>query len=151
MSATPSPLRNGELRGAVRELVEALCRHRQGMSNILEFRKLDSEKWGQRDGYGGRCGALTRQEIDDSIGNIDKALASARAILESEAAPVDYAAHLRKMLKALPAERAEELANVFLARYSDVVKSELRAYAEAAREAQEVLSDASTSPNQPKS
>ena len=39
------------------------------------MRKLDSERWGQRDGYGGRYGALTREEIEDVIAGIDEALA----------------------------------------------------------------------------
>jgi hypothetical protein len=38
------------------------------------MRKLDSEKWGQRDGYGGRYGALTREEIEAVIADIDAAL-----------------------------------------------------------------------------
>ncbi len=52
----------------------ALVRNRRGYQNLLEFRKLDSEKWGQRDGYGGRYGALTRDEIDAVISEIDTAL-----------------------------------------------------------------------------
>ena len=51
-----------------------LLRNRQGYVNILEMRKLDSEKWGQRDGYGGRYGALTREEIEAVIADIDAAL-----------------------------------------------------------------------------
>lgn len=47
---------------------------RQGYQNILEFRKLNSEKWGMRDGYGGRYGALTREELEGVIVKIDAAL-----------------------------------------------------------------------------
>ncbi len=57
--------------------VDALRRNRQGYMNILEFRKLDSEKWGQRDGYGGRYGALTREEIETVVAEIDAALSAA--------------------------------------------------------------------------
>lgn len=60
-----------------KRLRDGLERQRQGLRNILEFRKLDSEKWGQRDGYGGRYGALTRQELEESIANIDAILAPA--------------------------------------------------------------------------
>jgi hypothetical protein len=56
-----------------------LKRNRQGLLNILEMRKLDSDKWGQRDGYGGRYGALTRQEIEDVIAQMDEALGTANA------------------------------------------------------------------------
>jgi phenylpyruvate tautomerase PptA (4-oxalocrotonate tautomerase family) len=59
----------------VKELVEALLRNRQGYVNILEMRKLSSEQRGQRDGYGGRYGALTREEIEAVIAEIDEALA----------------------------------------------------------------------------
>lgn len=54
-----------------------LKRNRQSLVNILEMRKLDSEKWGQRDGYGGRYGALTREEIEGVIAQIDEALGTA--------------------------------------------------------------------------
>ncbi len=60
---------------AVATLREALLRNRQGYLNILEMRKLSSEKWGERDGYGGRYGALTREEIEGVIADIDAALA----------------------------------------------------------------------------
>lgn len=56
-------------------LKAALLRNRQGYVNILEMRKLSSEQWGQRDGYGGRYGALTREEIETVIAKIDEALA----------------------------------------------------------------------------
>jgi hypothetical protein len=56
-------------------LKAALLRNRQGYVNILEMRKLSSEQWGQRDGYGGRYGALTREEIETVIAQIDEALA----------------------------------------------------------------------------
>jgi hypothetical protein len=56
-------------------LKAALLRNRQGYVNILEMRKLSSEQWGQRDGYGGRYGALTREEIEAVIAEIDEALA----------------------------------------------------------------------------
>jgi hypothetical protein len=56
------------------KLRAALLRNRQGCLNILEFRKLDSERWGQREGYGGRYGALTREEIEAVIAEIDAAL-----------------------------------------------------------------------------
>jgi uncharacterized small protein (DUF1192 family) len=52
----------------------ALERNRQGLLNILEFRQLDGKAWGQRDGYGGRYGALTRDEIEVSVAEIDAAL-----------------------------------------------------------------------------
>ena len=60
---------------AVDALEAALQRNRQGYKNILELRKLDSAKWGQADGYGGRYGALTREEIEGVIAEIDAALA----------------------------------------------------------------------------
>ncbi len=58
-----------------KEAVEALRRVRQGYMNILEFRQLDSERWGQRDGYGGRYGALTEDEIREAIAPIDPIVA----------------------------------------------------------------------------
>jgi len=60
----------------ITELENALLRVRQGYYNILEMRKLTSEKWGQADGYGGRYGALTREEIEGVIAEIDGALGS---------------------------------------------------------------------------
>lgn len=61
----------------VDRLKQALIENRKGYVNILEMRKLSSEQWGQRDGYGGRYGALTREEIEGVIARIDKVLASA--------------------------------------------------------------------------
>lgn len=57
-------------------LTEALVRNRQGYLNILEMRQLSGEQWGQRDGYGGRYGALTREEIESVITGVDEALAA---------------------------------------------------------------------------
>jgi hypothetical protein len=54
-----------------------LIRNRQGLVNILEMRKLDTRIWGDRHGYGGRYGALTREEIEGVIADIDKALGTA--------------------------------------------------------------------------
>jgi hypothetical protein len=52
------------LRAELGRAYEALRRHRQGMLNILEFRKLNS----------GRYGALTREEIEETISEIDSVL-----------------------------------------------------------------------------
>ena len=57
---------------------EALNRNRQGLRSILEFRKLAAARWGSRDGYGGRYGALTREEIESAIIDIDVALQPAK-------------------------------------------------------------------------
>lgn len=63
-----------ELVMRVKRLESALIRNRQGYLNILEMRKLSSEQWGERNGYGGRYGALTREEIEAVIAEIDEAL-----------------------------------------------------------------------------
>jgi hypothetical protein len=60
-------------------LTEALRRNREGYVNILEFRKLAGEQWGQRNGFGGRYGALTREEIETEIAEIDKVLEASAA------------------------------------------------------------------------
>lgn len=52
---------------------EALKRHRQGMRNILEFRKIS----GTGSGINSRYGSLTRDEIEKCIGEIDAALRQA--------------------------------------------------------------------------
>lgn len=59
----------------ITRLEGALRRVRQGYQNILEFRQLTADVWGTRDGYGGRYGALTREEIDGVLTEIDAALA----------------------------------------------------------------------------
>jgi hypothetical protein len=63
----------------IANLETQLKRNRQGLMNILEFRKLDAVTWGQRDGYGGRYGALTQEEIEWAIADIDRALGTANA------------------------------------------------------------------------
>jgi hypothetical protein len=64
-----------EARAEAARLREVLLSNRQGYVNILERRKLSSEKWGQRDGcYRGRYGALTREEIEGVIARIDDVL-----------------------------------------------------------------------------
>lgn len=60
--------------GEIARYRAALERLRQGYRNILEFRKLSSAQWGDRDGYGGRYGALTREEIEGVIAEIETAL-----------------------------------------------------------------------------
>jgi len=66
----------------------ALGRNRQGYLNILEMRKLSSEQWGSRDGYGGRYGALTREEIEAVIADIEAALSSAPVAAEPKDDPL---------------------------------------------------------------
>lgn len=61
----------------IANLETQLKRNRQGLMNILEFRQLAAVTWGQRDGYGGRYGALTREEIEWAIADIDRALGAA--------------------------------------------------------------------------
>lgn len=51
-----------------KRLYEALERQRQGLANLLEFRRLEN----------GRFGNLTREEIEESMHGIDFALALAR-------------------------------------------------------------------------
>jgi hypothetical protein len=51
-------------------LRDALLRNRQGMRNILEFRKLARTYFSNPDRYG----ALTREEIEGTIAEIDAAL-----------------------------------------------------------------------------
>ncbi len=65
------------LRAENQALRAALSRVRQGYLNILEMRKLSGDQWGQRDGYGGRYGALTREEIEGVMADIDAALGKA--------------------------------------------------------------------------
>lgn len=64
---------NRTLAARVAELEAALGRVRQGYQNILEFRKLGGE-WGQRDGFAVRYGALTREEVECVIAEIDAVL-----------------------------------------------------------------------------
>lgn len=54
-------------------LEAALRRVRLGYQNILEFRKLGGEL-AQRDGFAGRYGALTREEIEGVIAEVDAAI-----------------------------------------------------------------------------
>lgn len=54
--------------GRIRKLEDQLKRNRQGLCNLLEFRKID-----------GRYGALTREEIETVIAQIDNALGTANA------------------------------------------------------------------------
>lgn len=61
-----------------------LLRCRQGLRNILEFRKLTSDVWGTRDGYGGRYGALTREELESVIAEIDAARKEADLLEQPE-------------------------------------------------------------------
>lgn len=65
-----------ELADELRKAVNALRRNRQGYANILEFRQLTANVWGTRNGYGGRYGALTREEIEAVIAEIDPIVAA---------------------------------------------------------------------------
>lgn len=66
-------------RAALRLAVGALKRNRQGYLNILD-RKL---VWDQNDGYGARYGALTREEIDGVIAEVDTALSAPAVAAEA--------------------------------------------------------------------
>lgn len=60
--------------GEIARYRAALERVRQGYVNILEMRKLTADVWGTRNGYGGRYGALTREEVEGVIREIETAL-----------------------------------------------------------------------------
>ena len=124
-------LRNGELRGVVRGLVEALTI----LSEVFEVGYANAMKASE---------AQAAVSFNGMAGMVNKALASARAILAGEKEPVDYCAHLRKMLEALPVERVEWLADTLnlstlYASPGSLTDTFLRAYAQAAREARESI------------
>ena len=65
------------LRATLQTAREALGRHRQGMQNILEFRKITavgSPKYV-------RYGALTGEEVEESIAGLDKAITAIDAVV----------------------------------------------------------------------